>query len=227
MVKNPALAERQSFLRSLGTLATHARQVGEARVSKAGPWSSHGAPSYRLLVLSDAARLPGLASLIPHLPRNCAIVFRDYSDPERATVGRALRGLCARHAVGFFVAGDVALARRLGADGFHVPGWLLPHVGSWSGFSGLVTAACHGPGDLQRAARGGAHAALLSPIFPTQSHPRAPALGRQRFLAWAARSPLPVFALGGVTADNAAGLRAPTMAGLAVIGAVHMPLPLR
>ncbi len=45
---------------------------------------------------------------------------------------------------------------------------------------------------LFSAARAGADAALLSPVFWTASHPLAPALGPLRFAAWCRSSPLPV-----------------------------------
>ncbi|MEL6378758.1 MAG: thiamine phosphate synthase [Pseudomonadota bacterium] len=224
MAKNPATPGGKMscapFSSSLDRLMRRARQLGGGHGLVHGRAYGRAFP-YRLLVMSDAQRLPGLGQLIAQLPRDSAVIFRDYSDPERTIMGKRLRALCARHAVGFLVAGDPGLARRLGADGLHVPGWLLRHPGRWSGVARTVTAACHSLADINRAARCGAQAALLSPVFPTQSHPGALALGRQRFLALASRAPLPVFALGGVTADNAARLRATGVAGLAVISAVR------
>ncbi|WP_343868577.1 thiamine phosphate synthase, partial [Caenispirillum bisanense] len=49
----------------------------------------------------------------------------------------------------------------------------------------------------------GADAALLSPVFPTRSHPGAATLGPWRFSLWAGAARLPVVALGGVTAATA------------------------
>ena len=59
---------------------------------------------------------------------------------------------------------------------------------------------------------------ILSPVFPTDSHPGAPTLGPLRFAAWARRAPLPVYALGGVNAVTARRLAASNAAGLAGIG---------
>ena len=43
---------------------------------------------------------------------------------------------------------------------------------------------------------------LLSPLFPTRSHPGAPALGRVRFAGLARRVDGAVMALGGVKAEH-------------------------
>ncbi|MEY5032109.1 MAG: hypothetical protein RL354_1140, partial [Planctomycetota bacterium] len=55
--------------------------------------------------------------------------------------------------------------------------------------------------------RARASAVLLSPVFPTRSHPGAAVLGALRFLLMAQRSPLPVIALGGMTKRRAARKR--------------------
>jgi len=48
---------------------------------------------------------------------------------------------------------------------------------------------------------------LLSPVFPTRSHPGGKVLGALRFRLLAARSRLPVLALGGMNARRARALR--------------------
>ncbi|HEX7774936.1 MAG TPA: thiamine phosphate synthase, partial [Parvibaculum sp.] len=69
--------------------------------------------------------------------------------------------------------------------------------------TGLVmTAAAHSEAAIFRAARARIDAVLISPVFPTASHPGAPALGVVRFarLAHLARRlGLRVYALGGIT----------------------------
>jgi thiamine-phosphate pyrophosphorylase len=62
-------------------------------------------------------------------------------------------------------------------------------------------------------------AAFLSPVFATSSHPGAASLTPVRAAFIAAAAPVPVYALGGITARNA-GLLAPAFAGLAAITAL-------
>ena len=85
-----------------------------------------------------------------------------------------------------------------------------------------ITAACHGPRALRRAERLGVDAALVSPVFPTHSHPetfvqRRLTLGPLRLRRIVCQPSLPVYALGGITAQNAARLTGIPLAGLAAI----------
>jgi thiamine-phosphate pyrophosphorylase len=62
-------------------------------------------------------------------------------------------------------------------------------------------------------------AVFLSPVFATTSHAGARPLAPARAAFIAAASPVPVYALGGVTARNAA-LLAPAFSGIAAISAL-------
>jgi thiamine-phosphate pyrophosphorylase len=62
-------------------------------------------------------------------------------------------------------------------------------------------------------------AVFLSPVFPTGSHKGAAALGPARAAFIAARAPVPVYALGGITARNAA-LLASSFSGIAAIASL-------
>jgi len=43
---------------------------------------------------------------------------------------------------------------------------------------------------------------VLGPVLPTPTHPGQPVLGWEGFAAIAARAPLPIYALGGLTRDD-------------------------
>ena len=148
-----------------------------------------------LWLFTDAARLPDPRAAIARLPKRIAgVVLRHDSDPGRAALGRDLARICRIRRLTLVVAGDVRLAARLGA-GVHLRG------GRWSGplrRRGIVTSSAHSRQDLRRAARNGANVVFLSPAFATASHPGAPSLGACRWAALAARSAVPVAALGGI-----------------------------
>lgn len=71
---------------------------------------------------------------------------------------------------------------------------------------GIRLATAHSLREIGAAVRARADAILLSPVFPTRSHPGGKVLGPVRFLLLARQSPLPVIALGGMTRQRAARL---------------------
>jgi thiamine-phosphate pyrophosphorylase len=112
------------------------------------------------------------------------------------------------------IAGDPALARE--ADGLHLPEARAREAAHWRVRrpDWIITASAHS----LRALTASPHldAVFLAPVFATASHPGAPALTPVRAALIAAQSPVPVYALGGVTARNAA-LLAPSFSGIAAI----------
>ncbi len=189
-------------------LAAAARALKEA---------SGAAAPFSLAFLTDARRIANPEPILRALAPGSAVIFRDYDAPRRETLARRYRAICEGRGVLFLVAGDPALAMRIGADGVHHPAWSRAPARN-AGLR-LVTAAAHGADDLARASALGADLALLSPVFPTRSHPDTEHLGLARFRSLVAASPVPVLALGGVDATNAGLLKGRNVAGLAAIGA--------
>ena len=98
------------------------------------------------------------------------------------------------------VSGDLEMARQSGTDGIHLDSAALMNLSvrpdiEWVGVS------CHNLDELAKAGEL-ADFAMLSPVLPTASHPGEPALGWSTFAEWAASSPIPVYALGGQTAET-------------------------
>jgi len=174
-----------------------------------------------LILMTDDARLPDPLAAVRALPAGSMVIVRARDGARRAQLARQIVALNRKHALKILVAGDVALAARLRADGVHLAEAELPrgarlrarHPG-W-----LITAAAHHARSVTQAHTLGLDAVLLSPVFPTESHRGAPALGIFRCAAIARAARLPVYALGGVDARNAAALAA--VAGIAAIGALQ------
>lgn len=85
---------------------------------------------------------------------------------------------------------------------------------------GLLGASCHDAESLRAAATAGADYATISPVFPSVSKPkdgRTP-LGIEGLVAAIDPIALPVFALGGITAENAASLTNTDVHGIASLG---------
>lgn len=174
------------------------------------------------LLMTDAARVADPATDIARLESGDAVIVRDYGRPERAAHAHALKRLCRRRGLLLLVAGDARLARAIGADGLHLPeslvaapGWRRSKRPGW-----LVTAAAHSRAAIARAFACGVDAVLVSPVFPTASHPGSRTLGLLRFARLARASRLPVYALGGISAATLRRLNGLPIAGIAGISAV-------
>ena len=209
----------------MANLAEEARRLKPRR-------TANGRKLPRLILMTDAVRLPDPLSVIANLPRGSAVIFRHYDggsagSAPRAALARRLLAVCRRKGVLLLIAGDARLAAILGADGLHLPEHMVRRGSRfwhlWRRPAWIVTAAVHGPAALQRARRAGADAVLLSPVFPTTSHPGAASLGPLRFAELVVASAMPVYALGGLSGYRARRLRGARLAGFAGIGGFSRP----
>jgi 8-oxo-dGTP diphosphatase len=66
----------------------------------------------------------------------------------------------------------------------------------------LVAASVHDRDELARAQRLGCDFAVLGTVRPTASHPGAPTLGWDGFARIARDTPIPLYAIGGLTAAD-------------------------
>ncbi|MGZ8336218.1 MAG: thiamine phosphate synthase [Allosphingosinicella sp.] len=156
-------------------------------------------PLPRLWLMTDERLgerlLPTVRRLPPH---HAGIVFRHYglADRERRILFLRVRAVARARRLVLLLADGDSRARAWGADGSH---------GRARG-RGLRSAPVHDLAEIRAAERSGADILFLSPVFPTRSHPGAPALGPRRFARLARRTRLPVIALGGVDARKGKAL---------------------
>lgn len=125
------------------------------------------------------------------------------------------RATAARQAQ-LFLHGRPELAAAVGAAGLHLPADSDPPP-DWEG---ALSLAAHNRRELVHAGVVGADFALLSPVFPTRSHPGSTTLGVAGFRHLAQGSPVPVLALGGITPANAAEVQTAGASGVACMDAV-------
>lgn len=202
---------------TLTDLACHLKFGG--RNPPSGPAGRRLAP---LILVTDERRLPDPVAAAAALPAGSLVILRHYDDPGRKTLARRLAVLCRARRLTLLIAGDLDLAVATGT-GLHLPEGLAraasPRVRLWhrQGRHPLTVAA-HGRTGLVVAGTLAADAALLSPVFPTRSHPGQPGLGLVRFRRLVREAGVDIYALGGVTAATARALRGSGIAGLAAIG---------
>lgn len=154
-------------------------------------------PLPRLWLLTDERQGDALWSALDRLPRGAGVIVRHYSlaGPARLALIARVRRITRRRGLVLVLAGDARLATRCRADGVY--------QASRRGRPLLEIATAHDRAELVAAARAEAAAVLLSPAFPTRSHPGARVLGPLRFGLLARDAGLPVIALGGMTSEKA------------------------
>jgi thiamine-phosphate pyrophosphorylase len=134
-------------------------------------------------------------------------------------LGRPFRDLCTAHAVTFVVNDDVEAALALGADGVHLG---RDDAGADRAREAglLLGLSAAGVEEAVDAERDGADYIGAGPVWATPSKPDAdPAIGLEGLAAICASVAVPVIAIGGVDATNAAACTRAGAAGVAVIRA--------
>ena len=137
---------------------------------------------------------------------------KDLRAEEYRTLFSQVVRIAHRHEKKCLAHGRIALGvmSELGADGVHLP---LDVLREWRAASGrrsapqagavqLVGTSAHSAAEIAKAAALGADYATLSPIFATTCKPGAVPLGTAALAAACQKSPIPIFALGGIGRDK-------------------------
>ncbi|MGV3729887.1 MAG: thiamine phosphate synthase [Sphingopyxis sp.] len=156
-------------------------------------------------LFSDERLAAGVVALGALLPPGSGIVLRHDRLPPGARwrLLRQLMRLSRTRGLTIMLAGEPATARRWGADGVHLRQCDAHRARQAHALGLIVTLPVHDAREARRARRAGAHAAFVSPLHPTRSHPGAPALGPAAWLRLARLAGGQPIALGGMTAARA------------------------
>lgn len=173
-----------------------------------------------LVFITDEERVPNPFEVCEQLPAGSIVICRDYDHVDRVGLAKNLRRITKDLQQFLLIAGDTELARDIDADGLHLPEYMLASPPNLAAF-GLISAACHNRRALLRAERLGVDFALVSPVFETDSHPGAGCLGIHRFARLIKGVKVPIAALGGIKASNAARLRPLNLMGIAAVSAFN------
>ena len=176
----------------------------------------------RLLFFTDPARVADPEAVAESLPAGSAIVFRAFGAPDAVDQGRRLREIATARGLMLLVGAHASLAEGVGADGVHLPERMAADLSRLRAEHPryLITAAAHDLVALQAAERFGADAAVVSPVFRSNSPSAGEPLGLEGLSRLVAATTLPVYALGGVRASTAASLASCGVAGLAAVEAL-------
>lgn len=173
-------------------------------------------PLPALLFFTDPVRTPHPEAIAARLPASTAIVYRAFGAPDAEAVARRLKAIARARGLKLLIGQDAALARRVGADGVHLPERLAHRAGAlrradprW-----IVTSAAH---SLRAARRSQAHAVVISAIFPSNSPSAGAPLGPTRLATLVRAANRPAYGLGGVNDKTARRLLDAGLVGLAAV----------
>ncbi|MBP2278764.1 Thiamine monophosphate synthase [compost metagenome] len=147
----------------------------------------------KLWLMTDERMGEALWAALAALPRGSGVVFRHFATPEAARIATFNR--------------IATIARRRG----------LVLVRAGANRQPVHLGAAHSVREGMAARRAGAHAILVSPVYPTRTHPGARALGPVRAAQISRAVGLPAIALGGVTVRRFRGLKQLGFVGWAAI----------
>ena len=164
-------------------------------------------PIPAIWLMTDERMGDGLWRALARLPRGAGVVFRHYglAADVRRDLLRKVAKIAHRRGLILVAAGEdhgVKIAGTHNRRG-----------------TGLRTASAHTRREAIAAVRAGTDALFVSPVFATRSHPGARALGPIRFALMVRGLPIPVIALGGMTARRARRLQWLGASGWAAIDA--------
>ena len=148
------------------------------------------------------------------IPKKSAFLLRSYETKKRRKIAKQLLKFCKMKKIKLLIGSDVKLAEDINAHGIHLPEYMIRNNKiNWiniknvkSNKKWIITTAVHNIQSLKKAEELDIDAALLSPVFPSKSHPNNKSLGLNKFLKIVKKTKLPIYALGGINIKNVKSL---------------------
>jgi thiamine-phosphate pyrophosphorylase len=140
-------------------------------------------------------------------PGTVAVQLRekDLDAGELLALARQLRLICGRYSSRLIVNDRIDVAIAAHADGVHLPAksFAVGDARSLIGDAGLIGVSTHDDADAISAAQSGADFVVYGPVFdPLSKESYTTARGADGLIAATRAASIPVFALGGITADR-------------------------
>ncbi len=137
---------------------------------------------------------------------------------EYLELARIAETVCTRFNATLLLATSVDTFNQSHADGLHLNSQVLDRYDRRPvPADKLLSVSCHTRDDMQQALKLGADILLLSPVKATSSHPGVPGIGWDGFRTMTAGITQPVYALGGMRAEDLDAARQAGAQGVAAI----------
>jgi 8-oxo-dGTP diphosphatase len=161
-------------------------------------------------ITPDPARIGGIEAFVEAWRQRLDAGYRllqlrahSLDHPALADLARRCGELARDYGARWLLNGPVEMALASAADGVHLSSAaLMREARRQVPKTLLLAASCHSIEELERAGQLGADFVCLSPVRATTSHAEATPLGWPGFAALCRHSPVPVMALGGVSAAD-------------------------
>ncbi len=129
------------------------------------------------------------------------MVYRHFGAVNKLEIARKLRKIALKRNLQLLIGRDVELAVQIGANGVHLPerelaqgASLRKNYPNW-----LITGAAHSYGAVNKCADNKLDAAIVSPVFASESKSAGVPIGVSGFTNIARKANIPVIALGGIS----------------------------
>lgn len=178
------------------------------------------------LFVTDPVRTPDLPETVERLPAGIGVLFRHFGRPDQLDLAPLLAEICRSQSRTLLVSADSRLAVDIGADGVHWPARLAHEAARVmpSLKPAIKTMSVHSARELQRARTLGMDAILVSTVFGSDSPSAEAPIGLLRLASFARSAGIGVYALGGVTSENAERLgKLSGFASVSGLGEVYRP----
>ena len=178
---------------------------------------------------SNRAVITSLESTIKHLPKNSAIIIREYDleEKDREIFAKKIVALARPLGLKILVGKDLSLAKKIKADGVHfsdfdkLPLQFFQQKNFPEKF--IFSFSCHNLKSALKAEKSGFDMIFISPIFPTTSHLNTKNMGLKNLAKISLKTKSTpycessFYALGGINSQNLSSIRKLNLAGFGAI----------
>lgn len=175
----------------------------------------------RFILIADDNRTACPLDVVRTMPNDAAVIVRSENHARLIAQVTALRPICTSRGIALLAATPPHTAALLEVDGIHLSEAAVQRSGSAAfrfAAHWIVTASAHSVAAVRRARGLGVDGILISPVFPTRSHPGERALGPMGYRRLARHAPEQACPLGGITPKTLRQLKGAPVAAIAGIG---------
>jgi thiamine-phosphate pyrophosphorylase len=187
------------------------------------------APNFDLYLITDRSQAQGrdllrvLEKALDGGVRAVQLREKDLGGRELLVLAEKIKTLCERYHAGLFINDRIDVALAVDAEGVQLGGTSMPTRAARKllGTKKLIGVSTHSTKEAEEAERAGADFVLFGPVYFTPSkavYGRPQGIGALKEVV--EKISLPVYAIGGIKAENIVEVRATGVRGVALISAI-------